>query len=140
VRVEPLDVSDPAGVAALAESMGDLPLDALLNNAGIFPSRVGFEKATVEDYQRVYDVNLLGPLRVTKAALNMLTRSMAAELRSEGFRCIAMSPGWVRTDMGGPTALLSAEESVRGMLAVLASTTTEDSGGYRDYQGRTLGW
>ena len=68
----------------------------------------------------------------------MMTKSMAAEF--EGFICIAMSPGWVRTDMGGPNANLSPEESVSGMLAVLAAATTEDSGRYLDYKGDELGW
>jgi NAD(P)-dependent dehydrogenase (short-subunit alcohol dehydrogenase family) len=177
VRVEQLDVTDPASVAALAQSLGDTPIDALLNNAGIFPSRGGVESADPDMYARVYDVNVIGPLRVTqallpnlrsgnrklimnmssglgsianngrgssagyresKAALNMMTRTMAAEF--EGFTCIAMSPGWVRTDMGGPNANLSPEESVRGMLAVLAAATPEVSGHYFEYDGSELAW
>ena len=177
VRVERLDVTDPESVAALAAAIGDAPIDALLNNAGIFPSRAGVEGADPKEYARVYDVNVIGPLRVTqallpnlragdrklimnmssglgsiasngrgssagyresKSALNMMTKSMAAEF--EGFICIAMSPGWVRTDMGGPNANLSPEESVSGMLAVLAAATTEDSGRYLDYKGDELGW
>jgi NAD(P)-dependent dehydrogenase (short-subunit alcohol dehydrogenase family) len=76
--------------------------------------------------------------RESKSALNMMTRSMAAEF--DGFICIAMSPGWVRTDMGGPNATLSAEQSVNGMLSVLAAATPADSGRYFDHTGDELPW
>ena len=179
VRVEQLDVADAASVAAFAESLGDLSVDVLLNNAGIFPTRGGLADLNPDEALRVYEVNTVGPMRVTKAlldnlksgqrklvmnmssglgsianaggggsmgyreskaALNMFTRSIAGEFAGDGFTCIAMSPGWVRTDMGGKSAPLSAEESVRGMLEVLAAATPEDSGRYLDYRGEEIGW
>lgn len=179
VRVEQLDVADPASVAALAERLDGMALDALLNNAGIFPERGGFMDADPEEVLRVYTVNAVGPLRVTqallpnlrdgerklimnmssglgsianngrgayvgyrssKAALNMQTRTLAAELKDEGFVCVAMSPGWVRTDMGGERANLSPEESVRGMLNTLAPLGTNESGLYYNHDGTTLPW
>lgn len=78
--------------------------------------------------------------RESKAGLCMLTRSLAAELREEGFVCIAMSPGWVRTDMGGPQATLSPEESVRGMLAVVAKLGPDDNGRFLNHDGETIPW
>jgi len=78
--------------------------------------------------------------RSSKAALNMLTRTLAADLASENFICVAMSPGWVRTDMGGERANLSPAESIAGMLAVLAPLTTADSGRYLNYDGSELPW
>ncbi|MBX3373137.1 MAG: SDR family oxidoreductase [Phycisphaeraceae bacterium] len=78
--------------------------------------------------------------RESKTALNMFMRSLAAELKPDGFRCIAISPGWVRTDMGGPEATLSPEQSVGGMLRVLSTLTIDDSGGYFSYDGSRLPW
>lgn len=78
--------------------------------------------------------------KASKAALNMLSRIQAAELRSDGVIVVAMNPGWVRTDMGGSQARLSPDESVAGMLEVVGDLTLEDSGHFLDYQGRERAW
>jgi NAD(P)-dependent dehydrogenase (short-subunit alcohol dehydrogenase family) len=78
--------------------------------------------------------------RESKAALNMFTRSLAADLGDEGFTCIVMSPGWVRTDMGGPEAPLSPAESITGMRAVIDGLKPEDSGSFKKYDGTTVPW
>jgi len=78
--------------------------------------------------------------RSSKAALNMQTRTLAMELQDEGFICIVMSPGWVRTDMGGERAPLSATESVRGMLETMASLGPEQTGEYFNHDGQQLPW
>ncbi|XP_067091085.1 C-signal isoform X1 [Osmerus mordax] len=78
--------------------------------------------------------------RTSKAALNMVTRCLATDLESEGILCVALHPGWVRTDMGGPQADLSVEESIPSLLAVVASLTEQDHGGFKDYSGETLPW
>ena len=78
--------------------------------------------------------------RESKAALNMFTRSIAGELASDGFICIAMSPGWVRTDMGGPQAPLSPEQSIRGMLTVIDGLTPAKSGHFWNHDGEELPW
>lgn len=77
---------------------------------------------------------------MSKAALNMATRKLAAGLRSRGVTVIALSPGWVSTDMGGPNAPLQAPESVKGMLDVIAGLTPADSGSFLDHSGRHLEW
>src|SRR5262245_23136353 len=78
--------------------------------------------------------------RESKAALNMLTRTLAAELRRDGFICIVMHPGWVQTDMGGANAELTPEQSVTGMRGVIAKLKPEDSGKFWSHDGKTLPW
>ena len=78
--------------------------------------------------------------RESKAALNMFTRSLAAELREEGFTCIVMNPGWVQTDMGGPSAPLEAPESIAGMRAVIDRLTPADSGTFWTHEGQQMPW
>ncbi|XP_048829282.1 C-factor-like isoform X2 [Brienomyrus brachyistius] len=78
--------------------------------------------------------------RASKAALNMVTRCLAVDLVTEGILCVAIHPGWVRTDMGGPQGELSVEESVSSVLSVLAGLSEKDHGGYLDYTGKTLPW
>jgi NAD(P)-dependent dehydrogenase (short-subunit alcohol dehydrogenase family) len=78
--------------------------------------------------------------RESKAALNMFTRSLDAELRDEGFTCIVMNPGWVQTDMGGPNAPLQAPESIAGMRAVIERLTPADSGTFWTHEGQQMPW
>ena len=78
--------------------------------------------------------------RESKAALNMFTRTIAAELKPDGFRCITMSPGWVKTDMGGPNARLTPAESIGGMISVINGLTAEDSGEFFNHNGEHLPW
>jgi NAD(P)-dependent dehydrogenase (short-subunit alcohol dehydrogenase family) len=78
--------------------------------------------------------------RESKAALNMFNRSLAVDYRDEGFTCIVMSPGWVRTDMGGPEAPLSPQDSIRGMRKVIDGLTIEDSGTFQSWDGRQRAW
>ena len=78
--------------------------------------------------------------RVSKAALNQLTRSMAADLKTDRFICVSLSPGWVRTDMGGPGATLSPSQSVASMLEVLDGLTPADTSRFLDQNGRDVPW
>jgi len=78
--------------------------------------------------------------RESKAALNMFTKTLATELGRDGFICLAIHPGWVRTDMGGPNANLSPEESVSAMRAVIGNLTSDDNGSYRGYNGDPVAW
>jgi NAD(P)-dependent dehydrogenase (short-subunit alcohol dehydrogenase family) len=77
---------------------------------------------------------------MSKAALNMLTRHLAAELRRQGTIVVAMSPGWVSTDMGGPGAPLGPPESVQGILNVVDALTPAQSGCFLDHTGATVPW
>ena len=78
--------------------------------------------------------------RESKAALNMFNRSLAWNTKDEGFTCVVMSPGWVRTDMGGPEADLNPEESISGMRKVIDGLTIEDTGTFQSWDGENRKW
>ena len=78
--------------------------------------------------------------RSSKAAVNAVMKSMANDLASRGIIAIPMHPGWVRTDMGGPKAPLSPEESAAGMRGVIAGLTLADSGRFLQWDGQELPW
>ena len=77
---------------------------------------------------------------ISKAALNMLTVRLALIYGASGRCAVAMSPGWVITDMGGLGATLTVEQSVGSMIATIDSLTTEDSGRFIDNQGNAIPW
>lgn len=72
--------------------------------------------------------------RISKTALNAVTRIFAAELDPARFRVNAVCPGWVRTDMGGAEAELSVEEGVDTAIWLATSADARDSGGF--FRGR----
>ena len=76
----------------------------------------------------------------SKAALNMFSRALAADLRSEGIIVVAVHPGWVRTDMGGAQAPLDPPTSVSGMLRLLDRLRLEDSGRFFTWEGKEHPW
>ena len=78
--------------------------------------------------------------RSSKAALNAVVKSLSIDLRPQGIRAVALHPGWVKTDMGGPQAEISARESVTQMMATLLSLTAEDSGRFIDIDGSDIPW
>lgn len=78
--------------------------------------------------------------RASKAAVNKVMQGLATELRTEGVAVISMHPGWVRTDMGGQGADISAEESAAGILRVANGLTLEKSGSFINYDGSEIPW
>lgn len=76
----------------------------------------------------------------SKSAVNRMFNSLARELAGDGIGVAILSPGWVRTDMGGPNATLSVEESARGLLREIARTDAPLSGKFRDYAGGKITW
>ena len=78
--------------------------------------------------------------RTSKAAANMVVKSLSIDLKPSGITAVALHPGWVKTDMGGPSALISVEKSVSGMRQVLAKITIADSGKFIAYDGMEIPW
>ncbi len=78
----------------------------------------------------------------SKAALNMLTRAMAAELRPRGVTVVAVTPGWVKTEMGGSQAPLTVAESAVSLAATIDRVTPGDAGRFLDRDGNreTTAW
>jgi NAD(P)-dependent dehydrogenase (short-subunit alcohol dehydrogenase family) len=78
--------------------------------------------------------------RASKAAVNMMVSSAALEFAERGIVTLALHPGWVRTDMGGPEADIDVETSVAGMMDVIDGLGPEDSGAFIGYDGKRLPW
>lgn len=77
---------------------------------------------------------------ISKAALNMAGALLAKALAERGIGVVMLHPGWAQTDMGGDSASLPVAESVQGLLQVIDGLKPAQSGGYFDWQGRTLPW
>jgi NAD(P)-dependent dehydrogenase (short-subunit alcohol dehydrogenase family) len=78
--------------------------------------------------------------RGSKAALNMFMRSFAARHTADRRGMVLMAPGWVRTELGGPDARLSIEESVPNIVSTLLATQGKPGLHYLDYLGRSIPW
>ncbi len=78
--------------------------------------------------------------RSSKAAVNAVGKSLSVDLRGRGIIVVVLHPGWVRTDMGGPSALIDAEPSVAGMRSVIAGLGPADSGHFFNYDGSPIPW
>lgn len=178
IDVLTLDVRSDGSVRGAAEEAAAKvrTLDALVNNAGVFPEERDepLESLPLDFFGEAFAVNVVGVARVTrtflpllarsthprvinissltgsisqkedsrqycysasKAALNMLTRAMAAELRPRGITVVAVTPGWVKTEMGGPQAPLTVEESARSLAGMIERVSPEDAGQFLDRNG-----
>ena len=78
--------------------------------------------------------------RSSKTALNAVMKSLSVELASRRVIVAMLHPGWVKTDMGGPGALIEARTSVAGMRQVIAGLKLDDSGGFFNYDGAGIPW
>jgi NAD(P)-dependent dehydrogenase (short-subunit alcohol dehydrogenase family) len=176
------DVAEDVSVAAARRRVGEETdgLEILINNAGVGGFHEGLESLDMGRVRRTFEVNAIGPLRVTrafldllraggrprrivnmtslmgsiddnrsgdayayrlsKAALNMATRSMAVDLAGDGIVAVALHPGWVRTDMGGPNARTPVDEAVRSLVRTIQSLDIDRSGGFYDSEGKPLPW
>jgi NAD(P)-dependent dehydrogenase (short-subunit alcohol dehydrogenase family) len=179
LRVLACDVASDTSVHSFAEAVGNIAVDVLINNAGVMSERGGLTELDMTNALDTYNINALGPLRVSrallphlrrghgkrianissglgslsdngsggmyayrlsKAALNMASRNMALELAHDGILSVAFNPGWVKTDMGGPSASITVDRSVQALITRIDALTTAESGGFYDWKGPVFAW
>ncbi|MEZ9231966.1 SDR family oxidoreductase [Vibrio amylolyticus] len=78
--------------------------------------------------------------RSSKAALNSVVKSLSNDLSAVGFKVVALHPGWVKTEMGGPNALIDTDTSATGLINVIEQLTPEKSGHFLNYDGTSIPW
>ncbi|HZV61066.1 MAG TPA: SDR family oxidoreductase [Methylophilaceae bacterium] len=78
--------------------------------------------------------------RSSKAALNMVVKSLSIDLAPRGITTVVLHPGWVQTDMGGFNAPTPPAESVAGIRRVIAGLRQKDSGKFYDFNGQEILW
>lgn len=78
--------------------------------------------------------------RMSKAAMNMAARVLAFDSAMTGITTVTMNPGWVQTDMGGPSAALKPDESASALRALINRLRPTDNGKFFQYDGSELPW
>ncbi|AIU66250.1 SDR family oxidoreductase [Vibrio coralliilyticus] len=78
--------------------------------------------------------------RSSKAALNSVVKSLSNDLSSQDFTVLALHPGWVQTEMGGPNALIDTQTSAAGLVEVIESADISRSGEFINYDGTAIPW
>lgn len=80
------------------------------------------------------------PYRTSKAAVNMVMKNLAIQLKPRGIATCTLHPGWVRTDMGGANAPINVQQSVTGMRSVIDRLSTGNAGRFIAYDGQEIPW
>lgn len=117
----------------------------LLTRALLAQLRAGTAKklVTITSRMGAFSENANGSApayRASKAALNMLMRSLSFEVGPQGLGVLLLHPGWVRTDMGTDAADLDVEASVTGMRAVIDAFDPAEQVAFRNWDGRAIAW
>ena len=119
------------GAAAVAEALLDNVAASERRTIAMMSSRLG---------SIAESSGMTLPYATSKAALNMLVKGLAAALAERGIVVVALSPGWVRTDMGGAQAPLAPEKSVAGLRKVISGLKKTDSGKFLSHEGSEIPW
>lgn len=114
-----------------------------LTSRYLFPLLVkGKDKKIINISSQMGSIQLSGggatPYRVSKAALNMLTKNQAIEYKREGITVVCLHPGWVRTDMGGQAAPMTAAESARRILQIIEIVSLSNAGEFISFNGDAI--
>ncbi len=78
--------------------------------------------------------------RTSKAAANMVMKSLSIDLKPYGIAVVTLHPGWVQTDMGGASALISTQTSVKGLRQVITHLSLANSGKFIAFDGQEIAW
>lgn len=78
--------------------------------------------------------------RTSKAATNMMMKSLSIDLKTKGIACGILHPGWVQTDMGGPNGLINAATSVTSLRKVISELNTRNCGRFIAFDGKEIAW
>jgi len=186
LKLEAGDMSSFENFSSQVKSIvGDDGLNLLINNAGMNPKNALLADQTKDDLMQTLEVNVAGPLflsrallpllrqgadknpgsglsctragivnissimasntkysgiphysyRTSKAALNMAMTCLSHEVSPMGVLVACVHPGWVQTDMGGPKAAVTPENSIAGMIKLMGELT--ETGWFGDYTGET---
>ena len=153
VGATPLDLLVNNAGASERRGFGDLTQDALVDlfKVNVFAPLLvtqALRSKLAADAKVVNVSSVLGSIAqagagyfaygASKAALNMITKKLAAEL--PGVAVLALHPGWVRTRMGGPGAAIDVATSADGMVRVIDAFDVARSGAYLTYEGAELPW
>lgn len=112
-----------------------LTVQALLENLRAPPSaRIAILSSTMASHTRAPGGSYI--YRASKAAALNLGRNLATDLGREGISVGIYHPGWVRTEMGGPSAEISVDESADGLIARFDALTPEGTGAFENWDGR----
>ncbi len=116
----------------LVEALYPLLLQGQLKKIACVSSKVGSMTENTSGGGYIY--------RSSKAALNSVVKSLSNDLSEKGFTVLALHPGWVLTDMGGPNALIDTDTSAAGLANVIEQSTQKNSGQFINYDGTKLPW
>ncbi len=143
-----VNINEPAQVNELA--WDDFVKSLMVNLGGpfltakyLFPLLLkGREKKVVNISSQMGSIHLSGggatPYRVSKAALNMLTKNQAIEYKRKGIAVVSLHPGWVRTDMGGQAAPMTVAESAKRIFQLIEMVSLSNTGAFISFNGDTI--
>ena len=112
----------------------------LMTSQALYPLlKKGREKKIINVSSRMGSIQLtdggMTSYRVSKAALNMLTRNQAIEYKKDGIAVVIVHPGWVRTDMGGPAAPMTVAESAGKIFKIIEMISLSNTGEFISVTG-----
>lgn len=116
----------------LVEAMLPLFTESKIKKVACLSSKVGSMTENTSGGGYIY--------RSSKAALNSVVKSLSNDLTEKGFTVLALHPGWVQTEMGGPNALIDTQTSAAGLSQVISSATQKESGKFINYDGTEIAW